>query len=160
MARASAPGGDVVGAGGAGSIALDVVAARRVAASITDPEIPVLTIDDLGVLRGVEVDGDTVTVTITPTYSGCPAMDVIRDDLTLALTAAGWPHVAVRSVLTPAWTTDWMSEAGKAKLRAFGIQAPSGHARVAGAPIKLSIAVQCPRCDPLDTPELAERHGS
>ena len=138
---------------------LDVAAARLVAASITDPEIPVLTIDDLGVLRGVEVDGEAVTVTITPTYSGCPAMDAIRDDLTLALTAAGWRDVTVRSVLTPAWTTDWMSDAGKAKLRAFGIQAPSGRARAAGAPIHLSLAVKCPRCDSLDTRELA-RFGS
>lgn len=155
MARASAPGGDVVSAGGAGSIVLDVTAARRVAASITDPEIPVLTIDDLGVLRGVEVDGDVLTVTITPTYSGCPAMEVIRDDLTLALTAAGWPQVVVRNVLTPAWTTDWITDAGKAKLRAYGIQAPSGRAHVAGSPIVLALAVKCPRCDSLDTRELA-----
>lgn len=178
MARAAAPWGDVVsagGAGGAGGAAAgaggavlgggeavgaaapehSAAAARRVAASITDPEIPVLTIDDLGVLRGVEVNGDAVTVTITPTYSGCPAMEVIRDDLTLALTAAGWSHVTVRSVLTPPWTTDWMSEAGKTKLREFGIQAPNGRARVAGAPLAVALAVKCPRCDSLDTRELA-----
>src|SRR5690606_39972531 len=87
-----------------------VAKAWEAAASVCDPEIPVLTIADLGVLREVAVDGDRVTVTITPTYSGCPAMDAIRDDVVLALIDAGFADVDVKLTLSPAWTTDWMTE--------------------------------------------------
>jgi ring-1,2-phenylacetyl-CoA epoxidase subunit PaaD len=131
--------------------------ARRVEASVVDPEVPVLTIEDLGVLRDVSVDGGRVTVTITPTYSGCPAVDAIRDDLVLALTEAGFDDVRVEVVLAPAWTTDWMSETGKDKLRAYGIAPPTGRAAV--GPIRVALAVKCPRCGSLDTRELA-RFGS
>ena len=86
--------------------------AREIAASVLDPEVPVLTIADLGILRDVEVRGDRVIVTITTTYSGCPAVDTIRDDLILALSAAGFAEVEVRLTLAPAWTTDWMSDEG------------------------------------------------
>ncbi|GAA5205606.1 1,2-phenylacetyl-CoA epoxidase subunit PaaD [Microbacterium kyungheense] len=132
--------------------------AWAVAASVLDPEVPVLTIEDLGVLRDVTVDADTVTVTITPTYSGCPAMDAIRDDLVLALTAAGFARVQVRLVLAPAWTTDWMTDAGRHKLREYGIAPPTGRRAVTG-PIPLRLSVRCPRCGSLDTHELA-RFGS
>ncbi|GAA5199877.1 phenylacetate-CoA oxygenase subunit PaaJ [Microbacterium jejuense] len=132
--------------------------AWEVAASVLDPEVPVLTIEDLGVLRAVELDGDRVTVTITPTYSGCPAIEAIRDDVVLALTAAGFAHVEVRLVLAPAWTTDWMTDAGKHKLREYGIAPPNGRRAVTG-PIPLQLAVRCPRCGSLDTRELA-RFGS
>ncbi|WP_214466185.1 1,2-phenylacetyl-CoA epoxidase subunit PaaD [Microbacterium flavescens] len=132
--------------------------AWRIAAAVPDPEVPVLTIEDLGVLREVSVDGDRVTVTMTPTYSGCPAVDAIRDDIVLALTGAGFAEVEVRLTLTPAWTTDWMSEAGREKLRAYGIAPPTGRASV-GGPIRLQLAVKCPRCGSLDTRELA-RFGS
>ncbi|WP_308797377.1 1,2-phenylacetyl-CoA epoxidase subunit PaaD [Agromyces silvae] len=136
--------------------------AWRVAAAVTDPEIPVLTIEDLGVLRAVAVDArsEAVRVTITPTYSGCPAMDAIRDDLVLALTAAGYADVRVDLVLAPAWTTDWMSDVGRDKLRRFGIAPPSGlaPAREAG-PVRVQLAVKCPRCDSLRTREIA-RFGS
>lgn len=131
--------------------------ARRVAATVVDPEVPVLTIEDLGVLRDVTVDAGRVTVTITPTYSGCPAVDTVRDDLLLALTDAGFDDVAVRLTLAPAWTTDWMSESGKEKLRAYGIAPPTGRAAV--GPIRVALAVKCPRCGSLDTRELA-RFGS
>ncbi|MCW3492185.1 phenylacetate-CoA oxygenase subunit PaaJ [Microbacterium sp. SSM24] len=131
--------------------------ARRVAAAVVDPEVPVLTIEDLGVLRDVSVDGGRVAVTITPTYSGCPAVDTIRDDLVLALTDAGFDDVAVRVTLAPAWTTDWMSESGKEKLRAYGIAPPTG--RAAAGPVRVALAVKCPRCGSLDTKELA-RFGS
>lgn len=135
-------------------------AAWDVAATVTDPEIPVLTIEDLGVLRYVAVDDEGVHVELTPTYSGCPAMDAMRDDVVLALTHAGYDHVDVRMVLAPAWTTDWMSETGKDKLRTYGIQAPSGNAPVRDAgPVRLTLAVKCPRCDSLNTRELA-RFGS
>ena len=134
-------------------------AAWDVAATVTDPEIPVLTIEDLGVLRSVAVDDEGVHVELTPTYSGCPAMDAMRDDVVLALTHAGYDHVDVRMVLAPAWTTDWMSETGKDKLRTYGIQAPTGHAAARSGPVRLQMAVKCPRCDSLNTRELA-RFGS
>ena len=130
-------------------------AAWRIAASVPDPEVPVLTIEDLGVLRAVEVDGTSVHVDITPTYSGCPAMDTIRDDVILALTAAGFDEVEVRLVLSPAWTTNWMTEAGKTKLAAYGIAPPSGRAAVSTGPIRLSLSVRCPRCGSLDTREVS-----
>ena len=134
-------------------------AAWRIAAAVADPEVPVLTIEDLGVLRAVTVQGDTVVVDITPTYSGCPAMDTIRDDVILALTAAGYENVEVRLVLSPAWTTDWMSEAGKRKLSQYGIAPPSGRAAISSGPIRLAISVRCPRCGSLDTREVS-RFGS
>lgn len=136
--------------------------AWRVAAAVTDPEIPVLTIEDLGVLRAVDVDatGRAVRVTITPTYSGCPAMDAIRDDLTLALTAAGFADVHIDLALAPAWTTDWMSETGREKLRRYGIAPPTGSAAARGAgPVRVQLAVKCPRCGSLRTREIA-RFGS
>lgn len=133
--------------------------AWRIAAAVPDPEVPVLTIEDLGVLRAVELRGERVVVDITPTYSGCPAMDTIRDDVVLALTAAGFGDVEVRLVLSPAWTTDWMSDAGKQKLRAYGIAPPSGRAAVPAGPIRLALSVRCPRCGSLDTREVS-RFGS
>lgn len=133
--------------------------AWRIAAAVADPEVPVLTIEDLGVLRSVVVDGEVVRVDITPTYSGCPAMDTIRDDVILALTAAGYSRVEVRLVLSPAWTTDWMSDAGKQKLSTYGIAPPTGRAALSSGPIRLGISVRCPRCDSLDTREVS-RFGS
>ena len=131
--------------------------ARDIAAAVVDPEVPVLTIADLGVLRDVRLDGDTVTVTITPTYSGCPAVDAIRDDIVLALTSAGFERVVVKTTLAPAWTTDWMSEAGKRKLTAYGIAPPTG--RAPAGPIRVKLSVACPRCGSLDTREVS-RFGS
>ncbi|WP_309102183.1 1,2-phenylacetyl-CoA epoxidase subunit PaaD [Microbacterium sp.] len=133
--------------------------AWTIAAAVADPEVPVLTIEDLGVLRRVEFTGDAVHVDITPTYSGCPAMDAIRDDVVLALTSAGFDHVEVRLVLSPAWTTDWMTDAGKRKLTEYGIAPPSGRAAVPSGPIRLAISVRCPRCGSLDTREVS-RFGS
>lgn len=148
--------GDGVGTAGRAMAATSAYAA---AAAVCDPEVPVLTIEDLGVLRGVEIDGDRVTVTITPTYSGCPALDTIRDDLLLALTRAGYAEVEVRLVLTPAWTTDWMTDAGKEKLRRFGIAPPDGRAARSRGPIPIVLAVRCPQCGSLATREIS-RFGS
>ena len=116
---------------------------REVLAGVTDPEIPVVTIEDLGILRDVRVDGEHITVTITPTYSGCPAMQEIRADVTTALAARGWTDVEVREVLSPAWTTDWMTERGRSRLQAYGI-APPGHGPVA---LTLQTRPRCPQCD-------------
>jgi ring-1,2-phenylacetyl-CoA epoxidase subunit PaaD len=135
-------------------------AAWATAARVVDPEIPVLTIEDLGVLREVQVRGQEVSVVLTPTYSGCPAIDAMRDDVVTALTQEGWGPVSVTLALSPAWTTDWMTEEGKAKLRAYGIAAPSGSAPVRDAgPVRLQLSVKCPRCSSLRTRELA-RFGS
>lgn len=138
--------------------------AWRIAAAVTDPEVPVLTIEDLGVLRDVAVDGGRVSVTLTPTYSGCPALDTMRDDVILALTAAGFGDVDVRITLTPAWTTDWMTDAGRRKLTEFGIAPPTGRSTLRQAqgsqgPVRLRLAVKCPRCGSLDTHEVS-RFGS
>ena len=135
--------------------------ARAAAASVLDPEVPVLTIDDLGVLRGVEVDDDgAVTVTVTPTYSGCPAMEVIEHDVAEAVRAVGFDGVTVRRVLSPAWTTDWMSAEGRRKLEDYGIAPPGAAARHhAGGPVAVSLSVRCPRCGSPDTRETS-RFGS
>ncbi|MGJ4997473.1 1,2-phenylacetyl-CoA epoxidase subunit PaaD [Bradyrhizobium sp. HKCCYLS3077] len=128
--------------------------AWEAAASVADPEIPVLTIDDLGVLRAVEVVGDRVEVAITPTYSGCPAMNMIALEIELALERAGFREASVRTVLSPAWTTDWMSEEGRRKLRDYGIAPPqpsSGRRALFGV-----AAVACPQCGSDDTEQLAE----
>ncbi len=116
-----------------------------------------LTIEDLGVLRDVAVGDDgAVVVTITPTYSGCPAMDAIQQDVEAALDGEGFDDVTVRLVLAPAWTTDWMSEAGKEKLREYGIAPPS--LRTIG-PIPLRLSIRCPQCGSGSTHELS-RFGS
>ena len=133
--------------------------AWEIAATVCDPEIPVLTIADLGILRDVQVnDEGRITVTITPTYSGCPAMDAIRDDLKTAFAKEGYGEVQVDLVLSPAWTTDWMTAEGKAKLEEYGIAPPTGKAGHQG-PVKLKMAVKCPQCSSLNTRELT-RFGS
>jgi ring-1,2-phenylacetyl-CoA epoxidase subunit PaaD len=93
-------------------------------ASVPDPEIPVISVVDLGIVRDVAFDGDECVVTITPTYSGCPAMQVIAEDVESALHAHGMKRVRIASRLSPAWTTDWMSDAGKAALKGYGIAPP------------------------------------
>lgn len=134
--------------------------AWRVASSVADPEVPVLTIEDLGVLRAVRIDhaagGERITVDITPTYSGCPAMDAIRDDVVLALTSDGFADVAVRTVLSPAWTTDWMSEDGKRKLTEYGIAPPSGQAAHRQGAVRVALSIRCPQCGSLDTREVSQ----
>lgn len=135
-----------------------VAEVRAVVADVCDPEIPVLTIDDLGILRDVAVD-DTghVTVTITPTYSGCPAMETIRADIAERLHAAGYDDAEVATKLSPAWTTDWMSEHGRSKLREYGIAPPTGQAPA--GPVGVRLSVRCPQCGSPETRELS-RFGS
>lgn len=128
----------------------DAARAWSAAAAVVDPEVPVLSIDDLGVLRQVTVSDDGVEVVITPTYSGCPAMDAIREDVVRALAAAGFGDVRVRLELSPAWTTDWISAAGRTALKEYGIAPPS-----AAGPVSLRLSVKCPHCGSLDTREVA-----
>ncbi|MBN8534616.1 MAG: phenylacetate-CoA oxygenase subunit PaaJ [Rhizobiales bacterium] len=132
-----------------------IARAREAAARVCDPEVPVLTIDDLGVLRDVRRDGETIEVVITPTYSGCPAMDMIALEVDLALEKAGFVHRKVTLSLSPAWTTDWMSEAGKAKLKAYGIAPPQGRAKGRGALFGVE-EIPCPHCGSLDTRRVSE----
>ncbi len=131
---------------------VDIDRLRAVAGAVGDPEIPVLTLDDLGIVRDVRWEsgdpaGDlagTVLVELTPTYTGCPATEVIAADVSAALRAAGAASVRVRTVLSPAWTTDWISDDGRRKLREYGI-APPGRCRPPGR-VSLTLAVRCPRC--------------
>ena len=125
------------------------------AAEVVDPEIPVLTIADLGVLRDVTVGEQGVEVSITPTYSGCPATNMIAVEVELALARAGLPGARVRTVLSPAWTTDWMSESGRRKLREYGIAPPPPPGAGRGALFGVA-EIACPRCGAMDTERLAE----
>ncbi|HEX6145925.1 MAG TPA: 1,2-phenylacetyl-CoA epoxidase subunit PaaD [Acidimicrobiia bacterium] len=122
--------------------------ARSVASGVVDPEIPVLTIADLGILRQVSWDRGRVRVTITPTYSGCPAMRQIEDDLRSALAGAGLPDVKIATVHHPAWSSDWITAEGREKLAEFGIAPPLPDG-----------VVLCPRCRS-SAPRLIARFGS
>jgi len=129
--------------------------------TVMDPEVPVLSVRELGIVRDVEVSGTArVTVTVTPTYSGCPAIRVIEQDIVAAIESAGFGDVEVRTALAPAWTTDWISPDARAKLKAYGI-APPGRAE-SGDLVQLMRhrpATQCPYCDSYDT-ELRSEFGS
>jgi ring-1,2-phenylacetyl-CoA epoxidase subunit PaaD len=130
------------------------VRAWRAAASVVDPEIPVLSIVDLGVLREITVRDDDVEIVITPTYSGCPAMRVIEFELAVALRAADIEKFHIHTVLAPAWSSDWLSEEGRAKLTAYGIAPPqpkAGRRALFGHD-----AIACPRCGSSHTERLAE----
>jgi ring-1,2-phenylacetyl-CoA epoxidase subunit PaaD len=131
-----------------------VTTALEVASAVRDPELPVLTLADLGVLREVSEEDGRVVVTITPTYSGCPAIDEMGADLRRSLVSAGFSDVEVRLSLSTAWTTDWISSEGRAKLAAAGIAGP--------VPLNLvppSRQVACPQCGSLNTSEIS-RFGS
>ena len=143
---------------GAGTVDL-----RAAIAAIPDPEVPVITIEDLGVLREVLVDEQarTVTVLITPTYSGCPAMDAIRAHIEHVARREGYT-ASVQTRLAPAWTTDWMSTAGRDKLREFGIAPPGRRSQGVPHPVAVGITVRratCPLCGSQDTEEIS-RFGS
>ncbi|MGI8418081.1 MAG: 1,2-phenylacetyl-CoA epoxidase subunit PaaD [Nakamurella sp.] len=142
---------------------------RDVAGSVADPEIPVLTLSDLGIVRDVQLaatgssdgTGVSLVVILTPTYTGCPATAVIAADVTAALRAAGADRVEVRTVLSPAWTTDWISDDGRRKLTEYGI-APPGRCVSAGSrpqAVGLTLSARCPRCGSMKTREVS-RFGS
>ena len=133
-----------------------MVSARETAASVLDPELPALTIEDLGILRDVRERDGAVTVTITPTYSGCPAMAQIAADVRRSLEAAGYRDVVVRTELSPAWTTDWITQDGRRKLADAGIAPP----RERGGPVFVSLAARCPRCGSADTREISRFSGT
>ncbi|MBL8929441.1 MAG: phenylacetate-CoA oxygenase subunit PaaJ [Kineosporiaceae bacterium] len=147
-------------------VTVDTATLLAAAREVPDPEIPVITLGDLGVVRDLRLDqAGTVHVDVTPTYVGCPATAVIAQDVAAAVRAAGAPRVEVHTVLSPAWTTDWISEEGRTKLREYGIAPPGpvvppGPARPArdGA-IPLPVVPRCPRCGSADTREVT-RFGS
>lgn len=133
--------------------------------TVTDPEVPVLTILDLGIVRSVEtslLSGNTIKpiITITPTYSGCPAMDVISMNIRMVLLQAGYQQMEIKQVLSPAWTTDWMSEEGKNKLKAYGI-APPQYKQAVCTPdaFQEEEAIPCPQCNSWNT-TLVSQFGS
>lgn len=127
---------------------------------VTDPEIPVLTVTDLGIIRAVNVqENGGVEVVITPTYSGCPAMNTIEINIRAVLQEHGYEDVSVKTVLHPAWTTDWMSEAGRRKLKEYGIAPPVDGTADKGALFAEQPTVECPQCGSRNT-ELVSQFGS
>lgn len=133
---------------------------RQILSAVCDPEIPVLTIADLGILRDVQIVNDTIEITITPTYTGCPAMDMITMNIRLALIEHGYKNILIKSILSPAWTTDWMTEIGKEKLKAYGIAPPNPTQSVCEPKLFAEAeAIQCPRCNSWHT-KLISQFGS
>lgn len=124
---------------------------------INDPEVPVLSILDLGIVREVKEKEGIIEIIITPTYSGCPAMDMIRMQVRMALLERGYKNVAITTVLSPAWTTDWMTQQGKEKLKAYGIAPPNPVQQ--SCSVKLfhrEEAIQCPHCQSWNTTLISE----
>ncbi|MEU2559683.1 1,2-phenylacetyl-CoA epoxidase subunit PaaD [Streptomyces longispororuber] len=131
---------------------------RALAGSVPDPELPVLTLAELGVVRGVRVSGPSrVEVELTPTYTGCPAIEAMTADIERVLHEHGMADVQVRTVLSPAWSTDDISAEGRRKLAEFGIAPPRPH--TADGPVPLTLTVRCPHCGSTDT-ELLSRFSS
>jgi ring-1,2-phenylacetyl-CoA epoxidase subunit PaaD len=119
----------------------------KLLSEIPDPEIPVINISDLGILRDVKLEGDLCTVVITPTYTGCPAMRVIEDDIKIKLKEIGINNVKVELVYSPAWTTDWISDEAKEKLRSYGIAPPEHSSYDKGLITGKKRNLKCPQCD-------------
>ncbi|MEE2030654.1 1,2-phenylacetyl-CoA epoxidase subunit PaaD [Rhodococcus sp. CC-R104] len=138
------------------------VSARELAESVPDPEMPMLTLADLGVVRNVEVNADgSVIVTITPTYSGCPAIATMRADIEHRLTRHGYCDVRVDTTLTPPWSSDWISEAGRRKLREAGYSTPGPAPLRTNGPVPLTLttrsrALTCPQCGSPSTELISE----
>jgi ring-1,2-phenylacetyl-CoA epoxidase subunit PaaD len=127
--------------------------------TVYDPEVPVLSVNDLGIVRNIIISkpGKEVEVEITPTYSGCPAMDMIAMNIRLQLTAEGYENVKITKVLFPAWTTDWMSEHGKQKLKAYGIAPPDTYSKKNSFELfAVAEKVQCPLCNSFNTSMISE----
>lgn len=144
---------------------LTLTRAREAAESVPDPELPMLTVADLGILRDVAVDGPCVTVWLTPTFSGCPAMSEMRRDVTARLLAAGFAAVDVRTLLDPPWSSDLISPDGHRKLAAAGIAPPRSVSKPRTGPVPLTLfatgpPVACPACGSADTSRTAAFSGT
>lgn len=121
--------------------------------NIMDPEVPALSITDLGMVRDIHMEGDVIEVSITPTYNGCPATDMIAAQIRMMLSTLGFTRILIKQVLSPAWTTDWMTEEGKRKLQQYGIAPPEKRFSIP------EDGVECPRCHSQDT-RLVSAFGS
>lgn len=130
---------------------------RTLLDEVYDPEVPVLSVVDLGIVRDITHDDGQVEITITPTYSGCPAMDMIAATIKMFLLSNGYKTVKVKQVLSPAWTTDWMTEKGKQKLEQYGIAPPNARQQVCNNDLFAAHeAVQCPKCHSWHTHRISE----
>lgn len=147
----------------------NLAAAREIAAAVPDPELPMVTVADLGILRDVVAEDGRLVVTITPTYSGCPALREIAHDLRHRLSRAGFAEVTVRTALAPAWSSDWITAEGRRKLQAAGLAPPQAVSPQAGSthpgPVALTLSarreqVPCPRCGSPDTTQTAAFSGT
>lgn len=125
--------------------------------NVCDPEVPVLSVLDLGIVRDIKISDDAVHVKITPTYSGCPAMNTISANIKFELLAQGLKNITVEETLSPPWTTDWMSDVGKRKLKEFGIAPPQYQQK--DNPLEEDAVVPCPRCESKNS-ELVSQFGS
>lgn len=137
------------------------MAAREIVESVLDPEMPMLTLADLGVVRDVHATDGSVVVTVTPTYSGCPAMAMIRDDIVSHLLDAGFADVEIRTQLAPAWSSDWITAAGRRKLAAGGYSVPGPVRAPTPGPVPLRLSppprtLSCPQCGAGDTGVVSE----
>lgn len=130
-------------------MSLTEAAAWKILEDVTDPEIPVVSLIEMGIIRAVRVDGEQITVKMTPTFSGCPALTVMIEDIERALRAAGAPAVEVKTVLSPPWSSDWITASGRAKLKAFGLAPPPQHG--GNMVVTFFEPVACPRCDSTHT---------
>ena len=129
---------------------------RSIVGNLPDPEIPVLTLADLGVIRSVEVDHDSVTIGIAPTYTGCPAAEFIEQSVVEELQNKGYSNVRTKRVLSPAWTTDWISEDGRRKLHDYGIVPPDKAAESKRTLLGEDMQIACPRCASASTTKVSE----
>ena len=135
---------------------LDLKLVERLVCSVSDPEIPILTIEDLGILRDINVNDEGIVVVITPTYVGCPAMDMISADIQSALAENGFDNVSVETSLSPAWTTDWLTDSGREKLLSIGIAPPNQTAQTKRALMSRDGPAMCPRCHSTNTECISE----
>lgn len=131
--------------------AYNTAAIYQLLSQVCDPEIPVLSLQDLGVIRDISIDNETINVTITPTYVGCPALETMRADIQSTLTGAGYKNVQVKQSLSPAWSTDWMSAEGREKLRAYGIAPPATTS--CGQQLE---QIECPQCQSQTVSKISE----
>lgn len=137
------------------SISIDNI--KGILENVMDPEVPVLSVTDLGIIRDIKLEEDQVEITITPTYTGCPAMDVIAMNIRFALIEHGYKNIKITTVISPAWTTDWMTEKGKQRLREYGIAPPNPKQIVCDTNhFAAEEAIQCPHCNSYHTKRISE----
>lgn len=139
------------------TVANDTAPIWKALEEVKDPEVPVLSIIDLGIVRNIAIEDEELIVTITPTYTGCPAMDMISTDIKLLLAGMGFRKLTIKNILSPAWTTDWMSESGKQKLKEYGIAPPQPRQQVCNNDLFApNEAIPCPRCNSYHTRRISE----